>query len=244
MDFTYKAYKELLELIKKNGYEITKFIDEKTQSGTLKRVIIRHDVDWSVEKAFEFASFENEQGVEATYFFLVRTDAYNVLSGKNTDLVKKIHGMGHDIALHFDEVVYRDGDISEYIKKETRLLGDLVGIPIKSVSMHRPSKETLESNLKIDGLINTYSSVYFNEYKYLSDSRCRWREDAVEIIRSQSYKKIQLLTHPIWYTEANESMANTLAGFIRNAQHERYLCIKDNITDAESIFKDGYDFIG
>ena len=64
-------------------------------------VIMRHDIDFDLEKALFFAEMEAELGVQSTYFFLLRTNHYNVFSREGTDIVKRILGLGHDMGLHF-----------------------------------------------------------------------------------------------------------------------------------------------
>ena len=101
--------------------------------------------------------------------------------------------------------------------------------------MHRPSKEILESNLKMTGIINSYGKTYFNEFKYLSDSRRRWREPVEEIVASEQYDKLHILTHAFWYNETEKSLHDSLLDFIKLANMERYLTQKDNLTDLESV---------
>lgn len=36
----------------------------------------------------------------------------------------------------------------------------MLNLPISSVSMHRPSKQTLEANYRIPGIINSYSKMF------------------------------------------------------------------------------------
>lgn len=104
--------------------------------------------------------------------------------------------------------------------------------------MHRPSKSTLESDLKIDGMANSYSKKFFAEFKYLSDSRMRWRENAEEIIASEDYNRIQLLTHPFWYFEEPKPMKDIIADFIYargDVAKDRYEVFDNNFSRLEEI---------
>ena len=49
MDFTYNSYKDLIKKIKNNNYDFVKYNNYK---GHEKCVIMRHDVDYSVDKAY------------------------------------------------------------------------------------------------------------------------------------------------------------------------------------------------
>ena len=69
LEFTYRAYQELIELLKKNNYEVCDYYNYKKFN---KCVILRHDVDLSLEKALELAKLENSLGVYSTYYVLLR----------------------------------------------------------------------------------------------------------------------------------------------------------------------------
>ena len=79
----------------------------------------------------------------------------------------------------------------------------MIGMDVESVSMHIPSQRTLEANYIIKGgkIINSYSNVFFKEFKYVSDSKMHWRENVYDVIESGKYQRIHLLTHPVWYNK-------------------------------------------
>ncbi len=57
MELTIAAYRRLLELLRSKGYPFC-FYDEADQYE--KSVILRHDVDFTIEKAVEMAEIEHE----------------------------------------------------------------------------------------------------------------------------------------------------------------------------------------
>lgn len=179
-------------------------------------------------------------GVTSTYFVLLTSDFYNVFSKKSSDGLKLIVAHGHSIGLHFDEVCYPEisGNveaIKEKIKEEAEVLSRAVGSRVDIVSMHRPSSFVLEADIKIPGMINSYGQKFFKEFKYLSDSRRRWREPVEEIIESEKYERIHILTHPFWYHEKEKNIQETVSDFINNGNNARYQSMEQNITDLESI---------
>ena len=125
--------------------------------------------------------------------------------------------------------------IIENIQKEAELLEKIIDEPVKTVSMHRPSKNTLDSNLEIPGLVNSYSKEFFKKFKYVSDSRMRWREDVQHIISSNEYERLHILTHPFWYKDSSLSIEKLLLEFINGANKKRFNIMNDNITDLESL---------
>ena len=137
----------------------------------------------------------------------------------------------------FDEVAYGDTDVpvETLIRREADILSDILGTPVTTVSMHRPSKKTLESDLQIPGLVNSYGKTFFRDFKYLSDSRCRWREPVMDIIQSEEYARLHILTHAIWYHDEAQGIEATVKNFILSGNRERYIQMMNNITDLNSI---------
>lgn len=222
MEFTYSGYEKLINNIKDEGYVFSTYLDYDLSK---KTVILRHDVDISVEQAYRMAQLEHKLGVVATYYFLIRSDIYNLFNKKNQLLVDQIREMGHHIGLHFDETIYdEDIDVPQVIKKEISIMETMLCVKVKSVSMHRPSKKTLEANYVIDNnnVINSYSNMFFNKFKYVSDSKHRWREDIDEIISSTNYPLIHLLTHPVWYHNSEIDMWNAFSGVLKEQLLKTY----------------------
>ena len=235
MKFTYEAYKNMILNLKENNYEI---VDYKNYEKKDKVVILRHDIDTSLEKALEMAELENKLNVSAIYFILLSTDFYNVASKKSLEIIKEIIKLGGTIGLHFDEQKYQvetKEDLIKYVKYEADILSKIIGKKIEIVSMHRPSKKFLEMNLEIPEIINSYQKEFFEDFKYVSDSRMNWREDVEEIINSNKYEKLHILTHPFWYEKKEDTMKNKLEIFLENSVINRYNALNANFRDLESI---------
>ncbi len=97
------------------------------------------------------------------------------------------------------------------------------GIPVESVSMHIPSQDTLKANLTFEsGFINSYSEEYFKNYKYVSDSEMRWREDVDDIVCSGKYKKLHILTHPIWYDFYNIDKQEKVLNYLKTKKQNTF----------------------
>jgi hypothetical protein len=238
MEFTYKSYMDLLQLLRNKEYVFNFYHEDVNKSE--KSVILRHDVDFSIENAYQMAKYENELGVKSTYFVLLSTNFYNIFSRESTKMLEDIMELGHEIGLHFDEKRYECKSIDEmvrYAENESFILGNLLKRKVKVISMHRPSLLVLENDIKFDNLINSYSTIYFKDMKYISDSRMNWREDAFATIDSDNYNRLHILTHPFWYSSNVESMDYKLKEFINNAKSERYNILNDNFRNLEEVIK-------
>lgn len=150
---------------------------------------------------------------------------------------------GHEIGLHFDEKNYPDlfgnpgEELKEKIKKETEILSILLEKPVNKVSYHRPSKEILEADLNIPGIVNSYNNIFFRQCKYISDSRCNWREPVMDIISQEKYHHLHILTHAFWYHEEEKDVKKILTQFVRNAREERYVSLSENMRDVNEFLR-------
>lgn len=118
MNFTYDAYRQLINLLRKNDYAICSYLDYNKHK---KAAILRHDIDMDLPKAAELARVECELQVQATYYVLISSDFYNIFSKKNHGLICNIQEMGHTIGLHFDEERYR-GVIMFWMRLKGKLI--------------------------------------------------------------------------------------------------------------------------
>src|SRR5258706_7568080 len=112
MQFSLEGYGELLSALKDADYSFCGFeeIDSHLTKGH-PFVVLRHDIDISLRPALEIARIEYEQGIQGTYFVLLRSPFYNSLSRPNAELIRQIHQYGHQIATHLDLAAY-DNDLA------------------------------------------------------------------------------------------------------------------------------------
>ena len=78
--FSYNEFKNLINMVQQN-LPIVDYKDVK--DNTKKFCVLRHDIEFSIDRAYKLAKIENELGVESTYTVQVRNNTYNALSEKN-----------------------------------------------------------------------------------------------------------------------------------------------------------------
>lgn len=235
MKFTYESYRKLIDLLRLNGYF---FVDYESYKKYDKCVIMRHDIDTSPEKALRLAKLEAEEGISSTYFALLSSQFYNIAAKETKKILLQISDLGHKIGLHFDEMNYAEFDrdkIESYINNEVWIMNQILPIEIKAVSMHRPSRQTLEADYDLNHVVNSYGKIFFKDFKYVSDSRRRWREDVEDIVKSCKYKRLHILTHAFWYNEVEIDLKTTLSEFIFSGNIARYEIFERNFTDLNSV---------
>lgn len=205
MEFTYNAYVQLLGRLKDNGYTLSTFRD--SGASTKPIAILRHDIDLSPRSAVKIALHEHAMGVQATYFVMLTSSWYNVLDRENEAAIDDIQRLGHEIGLHFDISKYgdiEDRELEDAVMSELKLLSEVTGRRVRSLSWHIPPKGLLGKKLDFldgAGVLNAYDPEFFYGYKYLSDSMMRWREEPEDCIDNVDFPKLQILTHPVWYSE-------------------------------------------
>ena len=204
MNFTLKNYVKLLKIAKEN-FKFIKF-DEKFDINE-KVILWRHDIDFSPKKAFIMAEKEFELGIKSYYFFQVSSVYYNILEPQNSNLIRKIHSMGHNLGLHYDASVHNGKNteiLEENLKFEISILQNIISDKIKIFSLHNPTtiKNIDLNNLNHSGLLNASSSKLIENFKYCSDSNGYWRFDSLDkLILDENVKKLYVLTHPIWWQD-------------------------------------------
>ena len=92
MKFTYQSYRDLLSLLRNEGYAVRGYHDYKDSS---RCVILRHDIDNSLEQAVRLAELEAAEGIHSTYFVLLRTDFYNAASKAGQEALRHIEHEVH-----------------------------------------------------------------------------------------------------------------------------------------------------
>lgn len=234
MEFTYDAYRELIKLLKAEQYEFIFFNEAHRMK---KSVLLRHDIDMSLDYAYEMAKIEYELNVKSTYFVLISTDFYNIFSIRNREIIQSIINMGHHIQLHFDASAYGTSDIDKLqslIENECKILESVTNVNCYAISFHRPVENLLRRELS-NNLVSTYEKRFFDDYKYISDSRISWRENPINIIKSGMYQQIQCLIHPFGYKDICYNNRELIDEFLKDIE-KRYLeSLNSNIRDFENF---------
>lgn len=203
-DFTEENYERLIKIIS-NKY-ITISYDYEEIMNNKNNILLRHDIDYSINRSLKLAQIEQKNGVKSTFFLHIHNEAYNIFEAGQYEIVKRIISMGHDIGLHFDHGFYKNitnnkSEIENWARYEKELLERLYGISIKAVSFHNPeATSVLEvKNRTYAGMVNAYSKDIADRYKYCSDSNGYWRFERLEELLEKGYEKLHVLLHPAWW---------------------------------------------
>ena len=206
-DFSLAHYRDLLAAAQSGGYRWAGF-DVAPQPGV---VILRHDVDLSLDAALAVAEVEAEAGAWSTWFVMTRSVFYNLASSEGERAIARLRELGHRVAHH---AVYPHVDLDDRF--------DAV------VAWHNPDPEYMR--VPIDGAVNVMEEPFFDPDHYRSDSNQHWRNGCPhEQLARHEFEWLQLLTHPeIWAFDGatmRESMASMLdadrAARLEYLRHDR-----------------------
>ncbi len=227
--FNKKSYINLIKSFIKLGYEIKDF---DSVIPTRRHLILRHDIDMSINAARDLAFLEKENSMKSTYFVLMNSEFYNVFAPDSIKLLNEIKSYGHKIGLHFDASVYSQNTWKNNIKRELSSLKNIIGECTNIISFHRPTKGLFDLKKKIGGISHTYESRFVSDMGYISDSRGGWHYghplSHPSIIKGAA---IQLLTHPIWWITKGKSSKEKLNNFLK----EKYVFIDSELAKQCSI---------
>lgn len=147
-------------------------------------LVLKHDVENSVPRAYELAKIEHKYGHRGSFYL----HAYLLDDPRNVELLKKMQDMGHEISYHYDVMDSCHGDMKkateEFEQKKKRF--EELGFPIVTVCQHGnpvverigyTSNRDFFRSLEIQNLypdiadiMVNYKQKYDVEYTYYSDA--------------------------------------------------------------------------
>jgi hypothetical protein len=191
-DFSPAHYRELLEAAKAGGYRFSGF-DRAPEPGDL---LLRHDVDLSLEAALAVAEVEADAGAWSTWFLLTRSNFYNLDSAAGVAAIARLRELGGRIAHH---AVWPDVDLDDRFE------------PV--VAWHNPDPEYMSA--PIEGAVNVMTAPWFDPEHYRSDSNQRWRHGCPhEQLAAGGFEWLQLLIHPEIWAYEGATMGETMRSFL------------------------------
>jgi hypothetical protein len=190
--FDLAHYRELVRAAKFGGYQFAGF-DRPPAAGDL---ILRHDVDLSLDAALAVAEAEAEEDVWSTWFLMTRSVFYNLASKDGERAIARLRELGHRVAHH---AVYPSVDLDDRFD------------PV--VAWHNPEPEFMR--VEIPGAVNVMSETFFDPERYRSDSNQHWRRGCPhEQLAAGEFEWLQLLTHPVIWVYPGGTMRETMESFL------------------------------
>ena len=183
-------YRELLEAAHAGGYRFAYF-DHEPEAG---EVLLRHDVDLSLEAAVEMAEVEADADAVATYFLMKRSEFYNLDAPSGDAAIERLRALGHRVGLHA---------VWPQVDHDPRF--DAV------LAWHNPDPEYMRE--PVEGLTNVMTEPWADVYR--SDSNQHWRQGCPhEELAAGAFERLQLLTHPEIWVYPGATMRETMLAML------------------------------
>lgn len=218
-DFTLASYEDFLRRAQLHDIEILRVKDHSRVRKGQASIILRHDIDFSLDAALKMAESEAALGVVSTYFVLLRSPFYNALSPRGTEIIRRISSLGHEIGLHWDGSLLSSETTRAHdtLKSEAQILGSLAGQTVVSAAQHVPRLGYLDVSDLFEN--DTYSESFQKSYAYVSDSSMRWRTRNLNDVLSEK-AHFHLLIHPIWWATAGDDYRGKIATLCETQAHD------------------------
>ena len=201
-DFTESNYRKLIQ-VAKNVNSVTTY-----EAANPTGIVLRHDIDYSLNRAVALSAIEKEEKVPSYYFVHLHNDFYNAMDYVALACIRQLIDNDRIVGLHFDPCYYglsvsQIKELELKVVKEKVILEDISGKEVTHMSFHNPDVGGEWHKLQMDiigGLVNVYGPEISSSFDYCSDSNGYWRFQRLEdVLKSSEGKRVQVLTHPGWW---------------------------------------------
>ena len=229
--FSYTEYRNIITMVSQH-LPIKDFKDVLDYNLN-KFCVIRHDIEFSIDRSLILARIEKELDITSTYTVQLRNNTYNALSQKNIESVQEIKELGHQIGLHQNPPKMSDKELVKYIQKDIETLEHYYGFEVDRFAFHRcgSNPQLLEKYVEVPDKINCYAKEFFHYFEgnkpedfrvhYLADSNHKWKYGhPLHTDYTQYPFRMQLLTHPYSWTEDGHDNISNYTKLIRERNQE------------------------
>lgn len=182
MIFVFKYWDEFCRKLKAEG--IVSIPAKEIKETMASYLVLKHDIENTVSKAYRLAEIENKYGHKGTFY----AHAYLLDDPKNIELLRKMQAMGHEISYHYDVMDSNHGNLDGAIKEfeVNRKRFESLGFPMVTVCQHgNPVVERIGYTSNRDFFRNSrvqalypdiadimvdYKDKYHTDYAYFSDA--------------------------------------------------------------------------
>lgn len=216
MAYSLAAYRDILAAAQARGARFAS-LAEAPGSGTSTGVVyLRHDVDYSLQMAVELAKANAALGVSGTFFLLLRSQVYNLLSYDAIPYVQRLADLGQRLGFHMalpSGVPATAAGLAELVRADFDIVARHVPAVESVFAWHNTTPAILELGLDLDvpGLVSAYSRRLFKDIPYHSDTGMRYSVREWRAIAGSDAPAMQLLFHPELWVGGGDTVTGALA---------------------------------
>lgn len=186
--FYYRNWERFCRWIVKSGLMSCTAEQSLRIPTTLRFIVLKHDVETAVKRAYRLAEIEHRYGICGTYY----VQAFLLEKEKNVEMLQQMQEWGHEISYHYDVLDAHSGDYAaaENDFQEKLTLFKIYGFRFSTICQHgNPVKNRVGYTSNRDffrnkeirshypdlvDLVVDYSKHTKHEYNYISDVGYRW----------------------------------------------------------------------
>lgn len=208
--FSFAYYRSMLEAAVSHGYRVSSFA--RFDTSVRRTIIMRHDVDYTLNGVADLAEIEAGLGLTASYLFRVHAHEYNLFAPHVYKLLTDLRELGHEVGLHFEAKNFARAlslDPWHVLLQEKQFLESILGEPVQTASEHRDVSHVVHQTgyfhdhydpLRAGFRFYAMDPAFARDMKYLSDSNGIWREGDL-FAHLGKHDRYQVLIHPDWWFE-------------------------------------------
>jgi hypothetical protein len=185
MNFVYRKWKKFCVGLREAGFQSLRA--DQINGSTANYIVLKHDVETNVKRAYDIACIEHEAGHCGSYY----VQAYLLKQDRNIALLQKMQEMGHEISYHYDVMDSCKGNLDLAIEEfeKNKILFESCGFLLRTVCQHGnpivervgyTSNRDFFRSERVRNLYPDISDIMVNykrdratEYQYFSDAgRC------------------------------------------------------------------------
>lgn len=212
-----ESYRRILEQAGQLGYSFVSFADFfANEAARQQSILLRHDVDYSLELARELANINASCGAMGTFFVQLRSPVYNLLEERNLVCLQEIVRNGQKLAVHFryPPSGCSADELQASVGRELQIYQEETGFQFESVvAWHNPTADLVGADSPFAGveLLSAYAPPFFVDGHYFSDSNLRnMPEDFLRILGEKRGTFLQILFHPFYWIVGGKSLTPIL----------------------------------
>ena len=210
-EFSLAHYRELLRAAKDGGYRFAGF----DRAPEPRDLLLRHDVDLSLDAALSMAEIEAEEDATATYLLMTRSVFYNLASSEGERALARLRELGHRVGHH---AAWPHVDLDDRFD------------PV--VAWHNPDPEYMQADTA--GAVNVMQPPFFDPEHYRSDSNQRWRHGCPhDQLARGDFEWLQLLVHPEIWAYDGATMRESMESFLDADRAARLELLRNDRIDLE-----------
>lgn len=179
MDFTFKAFQDLMNALLSGGYNfltVSEYTNGEFRKDQLL-ILARFDVEERYENALQLAQIQSEAGIRGTYYFRLFHGMGDV------SVIQQVAAMGHEIGYHYDDLSHCKGNIQQAIDRFSdnlawlRKFSRVTSITMEGAPLSRWDNRDLWIDISYRDLGITcepYFDLDFDQLFYLTDTGRQW----------------------------------------------------------------------